>query len=82
MGHTPQVFLNSLRGRFPASFQLPGFSFHGGEGYRIDSVPIIGPVLQDVTAAFIFDVGGFMQTDLWNRFSFPGRTLLSLVEKS
>ena len=80
-GTRQQVFLNSSRGRFPASFQLPGFSFHGGEGYRIDSVPIIGPVLQDVTAAFIFDVGGFMQQIVKSGLDFLGEQLLSLVEK-
>ena len=44
-------------GRFPISYQLPGWSFHGGSGFKIDpqiSLPIIGNVGPvDVTGLFV-----------------------------
>ncbi|MEI7465873.1 MAG: Ig-like domain-containing protein, partial [Burkholderiales bacterium] len=38
--------------RFPLSYELPGWSFHGGEGFFID-VPLVGRL--DITGLFVFE---------------------------
>ena len=45
-------FSGDDKGRFPLSYELPGWSFHGGEAFHID-VPGIGKL--DVSGLFVFE---------------------------
>ena len=45
-------------GRFPVSYQLPGWSFHGGSGFKLDAsvtLPVLGKVggTVDITGLFV-----------------------------
>ncbi len=48
-GTKQEVFFNDDRGRFPFSYEIPGWSFHGGEGFA----SILG---QDLAAVFVVDL--------------------------